>query len=490
MAFLTINGAAIPVVDFEEQFSEIGDSGRAFDGTMSRVRRAVKRTWQVTTPTLSYAEAENLEALLAGYAEAWAFDYLSKPQFSSKGVKSSASAEPGIFTIRSKGADGMPILGGAKYGGGIQAAATYTNLLTANQASIETDTTGFAALATATISRNTSFFWYGASSLRTVCAAPSDGFRTTGTAAGTTGAVRGNVWIMATTAVTVTAWLRNATTATDGATTVIALSAYTWTKFDLDNIAHGGAELIEIRATAGAACTFYADGLMIDTNTTGSSVPWQTGTQATATPIWPLAGSDDFTMSFWATAPEASATKRAVTLADVTSTVFAGVIVTSTLASFTFTTSAGTETTSTTVVWSDATTNKQITITGTKATGVVKIYINGALQVTHTAAATPNWDSATQVNVGHINGSSHSNRMVISDLLIAPWTASATEVLGYYNCGAALAIYPRLWLSGDAIPEGPLMVQASLGNTEFRPSMNGSTFDKASRSVSFVLEEI
>lgn len=52
--------------------------------------------------------------------------------------------------------------------GAIMVEEATTNLLTANQAGVETDTTGFTALLSATLTRNTTYFQQGAASLRVV----------------------------------------------------------------------------------------------------------------------------------------------------------------------------------------------------------------------------------------------------------------------------------------------------------------------------------
>lgn len=57
-----------------------------------------------------------------------------------------------------------------------------TNLLTANQSSVETDTTGFSAIGGATIARDTTQFWSGSASLKVTCPDAADwkGVRVTG----------------------------------------------------------------------------------------------------------------------------------------------------------------------------------------------------------------------------------------------------------------------------------------------------------------------
>ncbi len=75
-------------------------------------------------------------------------------------------------------ASGQPRFETGKFGQAVMVEEGTQNLLTANQSSVETDTTGFSILGTATISRSTAKAWNGSASLKVSASAVGHGVRT------------------------------------------------------------------------------------------------------------------------------------------------------------------------------------------------------------------------------------------------------------------------------------------------------------------------
>lgn len=66
MAFLVVGGVAVPASpsDATEEIVEIGDRGRAFDGSMLASIRARKRVWTIATVPMTIAAAATLRTQL------------------------------------------------------------------------------------------------------------------------------------------------------------------------------------------------------------------------------------------------------------------------------------------------------------------------------------------------------------------------------------------------------------------------------------------
>jgi len=140
-----------------------------------------------------------------------------------------------------------------------------TNLLSANQASIETDTTGFSAISGATLTRVTAEHWHGDASLRVVTpgSVNTEGFYTVGISAS------------ANTAYTATIYLKgsgNARIIFRDVTNNVFQDLYlaltqTWTRYVV-TLTTGASAVTDLRVgvfTGGIqAITFYADGLQIE----------------------------------------------------------------------------------------------------------------------------------------------------------------------------------------------------------------------------------
>lgn len=95
MAFLTINGFEISILDGSADVSEeeIGSSTRAFSGHLIQSTRARARVFSGKTPILSAADAKATTGLLKADGHYWGFD----DQYSSKGL----GVASGSYTLAS-----------------------------------------------------------------------------------------------------------------------------------------------------------------------------------------------------------------------------------------------------------------------------------------------------------------------------------------------------------------------------------------------------
>lgn len=91
MSFLTLNGLDVPVREGtpSETPREIGQRGRAFDGTARVSRRATKREWSFDMLPQSQDDAIAYEGLIRGDGHVWSFD---ASLYSSKGLSPSAQS--------------------------------------------------------------------------------------------------------------------------------------------------------------------------------------------------------------------------------------------------------------------------------------------------------------------------------------------------------------------------------------------------------------
>jgi hypothetical protein len=146
-----------------------------------------------------------------------------------------------------------------------------TNLLTANQANVETDLTGFNSVNSAALSRDTTIFKYGNASLKTVTpgVVANEGFYTSFAS------------VVASNTYTASVWFKGSGTVLLGISEYTAASVYvgltytstitltdTWTRYSVSRAfgSTGERALIRIITTSGTAqnITFYADGLQLE----------------------------------------------------------------------------------------------------------------------------------------------------------------------------------------------------------------------------------
>ncbi|MDI6872106.1 MAG: hypothetical protein QME79_12335 [Bacillota bacterium] len=140
-----------------------------------------------------------------------------------------------------------------------------TNLLTANQASVETDTSGFAAYHS-TISRVTSEHWHGSASLMVVTAGTDefDGVRIDGTPCTPSTVYTVSVWVKAQAGKTLRLRMYTPNVAEYGRATFVTTGS--WQRVSMIKITAASATTVgfAIEANTAQAVTFYVDGLQIE----------------------------------------------------------------------------------------------------------------------------------------------------------------------------------------------------------------------------------
>lgn len=203
-------------------------------------------------------------------------------------------------------ASGTPRYVTGKFGQAIMVEEGNNNILTPNQSSVETDTTGFSALSGATLSRTTSRAWNGTASLQVV----TDGSQSAqGAAASVTTSTNGTFTGSAYLQGSGTVFVRIRITYTDSSfvevnSANITLTDTIWQRGTATATADPGKTVngvhIHVRTSSAQAVTFYVDGLQIEQKAYATS--WQIGGTARVaeTPTHPLTGiSSAITVEGW-----------------------------------------------------------------------------------------------------------------------------------------------------------------------------------------------
>jgi hypothetical protein len=104
MPFLSLNGISIPVAADSAQREpvDIGDRGRAHDGTPFINRRGVKEEWSFSSTLKSQTEANALRKLITGIGDHWTFDsdfYSDKGNYPTLTTGSSIDSGTGKHTF-------------------------------------------------------------------------------------------------------------------------------------------------------------------------------------------------------------------------------------------------------------------------------------------------------------------------------------------------------------------------------------------------------
>lgn len=160
----------------------------------------------------------------------------------------------------------VPRLEQGKFGQGVFIEESTANLLTANQSSVETDTTGFNATAGATLSRDTTEHWHGSASLKIVCDGTStnQGFYvSTSTNAAQSTTYTASIYLKGTGTVNVDFY--HNPNVSPIATQTVSLTD-SWQRVILTGTTRTEDYPLRIyvRTDSAQAITFYADGLQIE----------------------------------------------------------------------------------------------------------------------------------------------------------------------------------------------------------------------------------
>lgn len=143
-----------------------------------------------------------------------------------------------------------------------------SNILTANQSNVETDTTGFTAIGAATMTRTTNIYYQGIASLSVVTGAVSgDGAKVDGVAASAATQYTASAYIKGTSGDTVKMVLRDNTNGTETTTTQVMNGL--WQRVQVTHTMGAVAVTdLEVHFTNNAATniTFYVDAIQVEAN--------------------------------------------------------------------------------------------------------------------------------------------------------------------------------------------------------------------------------
>jgi hypothetical protein len=503
--FLRLNGLPVMVADsgsdsLERRTFEGFD--RMFDGSPSRRRIAEKRSWRFTTIPLPAESARALEAVLQGRVEGWPFDadaWSSRPLTPSKVAGRFANYRlSGAADGRASFADYTP----NHFGKGIENGLVGTNLFTANQRSVETNTTGFAAVDGAAISQSADYFYHGTKSLRVITSTTVNGVRggvnTVATAVAIGGSYTGSFYILSPVAASFRCYLRNASTGTTGTPFYVTTSPYEWQRAwgTLTGVAAG--QLVELYITedvADSGVEFFVDALQLENSTLVS--PFVDGVRSaisravyTGLDLFPY---HDFTLSFWTSYVGTGAGVRyAVTITTSESGLGQGLQVGGSSTNLYLAISGIPGNLSTTVSGAFVSyVGKWIQVVLKKSEAQALVYVDGVLRLTLSLIIGsnnyyPSLDLCRYVQIGESNGGG-AFVFPIDEVMILPWAADVATLANIRAATHSLALSPRLWAEGSFLPEGGgILCDAQLADSAFA-SYAGNT---NTRRVSFALEEV
>lgn len=489
MPFLNIDGWEIDckINAVSENNIEIGgEKIRAFDGTLLSTKQADKREWSFEIPFTAQAKAEALKGLIQGRGHIWKYD--SSLFSTGKGLPQSLTRATTAY--KSDGTSAAA--GAARYENGkfystntsdkaLLIEEGTTNVLTANQASVETDTTGFTAVGS-TIAQDASQYWNGTKSLscHSDNAAAQEGFYTGNATVTANKSYTASVWLKGDVGATVQLVINERTAAdADVGSTIsspITLSA-TWTRYSVTRVfgATGERARIYVETDVQQHITWYVDGLQIEQKdyatywqlpgsarnaeiiTNSSSVINQAGQKwsvhflfnPTSTQI--VTGKTGY---LWECYIDASNWYRILVAA--TGKVYAE----ARSGGVTYTSSSASMPAMVPGTWYYI----ALTADGTH----LNLYSNGAVIATDTDYIEPSGTLPTSMYLGSDhNGANHANGM-FDQFMIVPYCMQAAQIAALYALTIAPSSLPRLNISGtlvDRVIAKPIVCQGQLNDT-------------------------
>lgn len=142
------------------------------------------------------------------------------------------------------------------------------NLLTDNQADIETNTTGFSSLNSAILTRDTTEFWHGIASLKSVTPGSviNEGFSTNNISVTSSKEYAASVWIKGSGTVTLGLVEKNSGGTIIGTEEQPITLSSTWTRYEVNKTfgVTGVNAAISVYTDSAQAITFYTDGLQLE----------------------------------------------------------------------------------------------------------------------------------------------------------------------------------------------------------------------------------
>ena len=510
MSFLKVNGVIIPVADkgIAETNIEVAAAKRAFSGKFRSHRRAVKRTWRVTTAPMNWADAESLRGWLTWAGQYFPYD---TDVFSARGLPVNSGTAGNI--LPSVAADGASVYTDAKFGAGaLLSSVTATNLMSVAQSSQES---GLAVTNSggATGTQDTAHFYQGTKSLKVVTAG-SDGVRGRVLLSSTVSAFSSTYYSGSCYLYGTTGSARLGMVASDGATVfgpTINFSgskANTWVHTQVAMTTSGAASSVRLfveEDPADQSITFWADAFMVEINR--GTYAWVIGGSARPagvpqyTVTTDLQNANALTVMAWA-GPSISPTATVCCLAAFDDLSGRRLL-------FLLDTATGLMSVATAALNKDAftgtyTSNAAITVSDWqhlvwvyRDNGVVEFYSNGTKLGTATISTMSPYAPAPAINtmkrltVGKTPSfTGYDWWAPIDDLLVLPYAASSTMVQNVYGQTSSFASMPNFTCDGIFSPDAPMSCTIHDVNVSRLGAVIGGSWQKAAGILTFTMAEL
>jgi hypothetical protein len=530
MPFLALNGITMPIArGGKEENRAVGfEMARAHTGTPLTDVRAYKRSWRFQSVPLPEQTARSLIGLVQGRGYSWNFN---STDYSVSGLVSSGA----VRTLRGLAADSAAVYdengtlyakyGASTSGGDVAVESSTTNVFNAiatpaanSGANICTgtdtrsDTSGFTVLNSATLTSDTTQKWQGSRALKVVCTsgATQDGFRTGYGTVTANATVVATVHLYCASAATVAFDLQQNSAAPAtiaGSSTSVTLPAGAWRRVKVTGTLSGGNTTVTLRvyeSNAADDITFWADGFQLEESAFPTA--WVATTRAAGQLIYAdcLSGFYDFTINGWFCAASSNPTANQVLLqmgkGSGASNNYVQIIRRATLNEIRFVTGHEANGLSQIATYSSSPWNgnwHMVTAVGRinpeSGENAMTIYFDGSSVAT--AAAMSGYvgftDGDEDIMVGSGQGGGLPfNQGRIDDLQVLPYAATAAQVSAWYSLGLSAALSPKMYATGDFIPEPSATVIGEIHESTFMPHQNGAAWRANGRIVDFSLHEV
>jgi hypothetical protein len=519
MSQLTINGWRVPVRRLELVPFEIGERGRAVDGTPLIQRRAVKRRWRVDTTLLDWANATSLWKLVQGMGHQFLFNGSTSPQDTTGGAQlksegglvptntpthtlerstaeDTANVEWSYSTLASRSPTAFST--GAYYG-----ATGHTNLLSANSSNAEdSGAAGYTAISSA-VTSTTTHKWQGSRSIQVATSnlTPNEGVRTDAAVTVAATVYAASVYIKcATGAIPLDISLRRSDTNANLATAQVTTVANTWVRAFVQATAATVGTYLRITTQSQQSLTFYCDGFQISAQSSMpafTDVQWVAGGSSLAASVGPaysttaLTNLTSCTISAWVRSYTTSSQANIVWLAGSSSDSLVLYVSSGTPKFFASRSGASVTSTGTTTLTA-ASTWYHLCGVFDAVNLTVKIYVNGTQEASNAwSGSLPDFSSPTFFRIGsHTSFTTQSFAGGIDNVIVLPYpapsglvTALASSTYGNFSA------FPKLSVAGDAF-DGTVTCVGNVTNGAFMNVSRGGSWSNNNFALSFELEEV
>lgn len=507
MSFLELNGLPISVASFEENYREVGSRAYGLNGAPLLDRVALKRVWKVETTPLLRGEATAVRAIVSGLGHTWSFD---SDDYSGKGLPAESGA---VRTLRSGTAgDGDPVYLESKFVGSVAVEGATTNLLGADSRDAENAPTGYTAINAAVLAADTSNYWQGTKSVKVTTngSNPTDGVRTSVADPGVGSATKtycGSVYVKApANNELVKVRLYDNTNAAAGPWTYsLAMTADTWYRLEC-YITIGGSDCRSIRLeveeqVGNTVSVFFCDGFQIEESEVPTS--WVGGSRAAGVLSYPvsiLTGYLEMTVNLWARMSYFTSTSsRYLLFISSSGSANRFILIRNALNDglyFITTDNIGgsVDVLSTGDFWLDEDWHMVTAVLRADPLSseyAKELYIDGLSVDQSNPNGMPVLSDVDYLSIGSAAGSEAFDSGLIDDVLIVPYTATATQIANWYAFGRAQPELPRVLVHGGAIRETDLSVEA-IGRVTGIPvvqAVSDGSWQESLERISFELEE-